>query len=145
MKHTMKLFALFALLLIGVKGNAQDKGIKFFQGTWEEALTESKNQNKPIFLDAYASWCGPCKMMAKNTFTKEKAGEYFNANFINVKMDMEKGEGPALSHKLGITAYPTLFFIDDKGKVFAKSIGYHTASALVDIGIQALELNKKGN
>ena len=47
-----------------------------------------------IFLDAYASWCGPCKMLQKNVFTKKAVGDFYNSKFINVKMDMEKGEGP---------------------------------------------------
>ena len=139
MKHSIKLIALVSFLFLGMQLKAQDKGIQFFEGTWEQALEESQKQGKPIFLDAYASWCGPCKMMAKNVFTKEKTGTYYNANFINVKMDMEKGEGPALSNQLRITAYPTLFFINGKGEVIAKSIGYHTPSALVDVGVQVLQ------
>ena len=46
-----------------------DEGIKFFQGSWSDALKKSDKSDKLIFLDAYAAWCGPCKMMAKNTFT----------------------------------------------------------------------------
>ena len=57
-------------------------GIQFFTGTWDEALEKAKEENKLIFLDAYASWCGPCKRMSKSVFTDEKVGEFFNANFI---------------------------------------------------------------
>ncbi len=143
MTNIIKLLVIITSFFFVGQGIAQDKGIKFFEGTWEEALAESKKQNKPIFLDAYASWCGPCKMMAKNTFTKEKAGTYFNEHFINVKMDMEKGEGVMMSKQLQITAYPTLFFINSEGRILAKSIGYHTARALVDVGEQVSQLTKE--
>ncbi len=42
--------------------------IEFFHGTWQEGLQEAKKTGKPIFVDAYAKWCGPCKRMAKTTF-----------------------------------------------------------------------------
>ena len=93
------------------------KGIEFFKGTFEEALQEAKTQKKSIFLDAYAEWCGPCKQMAATVFTNEAVGEYYNKHFINLKIDMEKGEGPALSKKFAITAYPTLIYLDFDGKV----------------------------
>ena len=80
--------------------NAQTTtGIKFFEGSWEEVLAEAKKQNKPVFVDAYTSWCGPCKWMAKNIFTLESIGEFFNKNFVNYKFNMEKGEGPAFARK----------------------------------------------
>ncbi len=49
-------FLFFAICLNGI--NAQ--GIEFFKGTWEEALAEAKKQDKILFVDAYAKWCGPC-------------------------------------------------------------------------------------
>ncbi|HIP35711.1 MAG TPA: DUF255 domain-containing protein [Crocinitomix sp.] len=115
-------------------------GIEFFHGTWEEALAKSKKENKLIFMDAYASWCGPCKMMAKNTFTKEEVGDFFNKNFINVKMDMEKHkEGRRLSQKYGLRAYPTLYFINAKEEVKHVSIGYLKPKQLIEQGKLALQ------
>lgn len=46
----------------------EGKGILFFNGTFKEALLEAKKENKPIFLDVYATWCGPCKKNEKNNF-----------------------------------------------------------------------------
>ena len=114
--------------------NDSNAGIQFFEGSWEEALTLAKAENKLIFMDAYARWCGPCKIMARNVFTDPKAGEFFNENFINVKMDMERGEGPALSRKYGVRAYPTLFFIDHTGKVVNSALGYHKTGELIRLG-----------
>ena len=70
------------------------KGISFHDNKpWKEILQLAKKENKLIFMDCYTSWCGPCKALAKNVFTQEKVGDFFNPRFINVKYDMEKGDG----------------------------------------------------
>ena len=117
----------------------ESKGINFFEGTWQEALERAKTENKLIFLDAYASWCGPCKMMKKKVFADTKAGDFFNEYFINVKMDMENGEGHALANRYGVRAYPSLFFIDYKEKVKKYAVGYHNRRQLLKLGETALE------
>ena len=65
-------------------------------------------------MDCYTSWCGPCKALAKNVFTQEKVGEFFNPRFINVKYDMEKGDGKMLNEKYKkyIVGYPTLLLLN---------------------------------
>ena len=108
-------------------------GIQFHEGTWEQALQMAKEQDKLIFLDAYASWCGPCKLLKRNVFSKESVGTYFNVNFINVAIDMEKGIGPKLANQYGVTAYPTLFFINGDGKVIQKAVGYHNEDQLIGL------------
>lgn len=111
-----------------------EKGIQFTEASWKEVLKKAKAEKKVIFLDAYASWCGPCKMLQKNVFTKKEVGDYFNKQFINVKMDMEKGEGPALAQTYPLEAYPTLLFIDGNGRVMKKVIGYQSPEQLLSIG-----------
>lgn len=120
---------------------AEGEGIHFYKGTWTDALKKAQKENKLIFLDAYASWCGPCKMMAKNTFTEKEVGDFFNSNFINVKMDMEKDEnGPRLSRKYRLTAYPTLFFVDGNEEIIYQSLGYQKPKQLIGIGKEALKM-----
>ncbi len=110
------------------------EGIQFTETSWNNILKKAKAEKKVIFLDAYASWCGPCKMLQKNVFTRKEVGDYFNKSFINVKMDMEKGEGPMLSQRYPLEAYPTLLFIDGNGRVLKKVIGYQAPDQLLAIG-----------
>ena len=123
------------------KSNITDneEGLVFFKGTWQETLEKAEKEDKLIFLDAYASWCGPCKAMQQNVFPIQKVGEFYNANFINVKIDMEKGEGPALSAKYGVRAYPSLFFIDSDGQVVKSALGYQNVNKLLKLGEDALK------
>ncbi len=111
----------FLLVLSANLLNAQ--GIEFFHGSFSEALEKAKQEEKLIFLDAYASWCGPCKMMSSTVFTQQEVGDYFNNTFINMKIDMEKGEGPGLSNQFKVTAYPTLLFISPKGEIVQRHVG----------------------
>ena len=102
----------------------KEEGIKFFKGSWQDALKKAEEEGKMIFLDAYASWCGPCKIMAKYTFTDDKVGHFFNERFINYKMDMEKDpEGPRLSRKFDLQNYPTVYILDINEKIVSVEVG----------------------
>jgi len=121
--------------------NAQESedGIKFFKGTWEEVIQESIKENKPIFVDAYTVWCGPCRWMNANVFPVKEVGDFFNENYISYKFDMEKGEGPLFAKKYQINAYPTLLFLDSEGKVKHRLVGGRKSDMLIDDGTVALK------
>ena len=115
--------------------HATEVGIKFFDGSWSQALAAAEEDKKIIFLDAYAAWCGPCKLMSAKTFTNKEVGEYFNENFICFKMDMEKNaDGPRLSGKYHLKAYPTLYFINGKEEIVHETLGYHEPAQLIAVG-----------
>lgn len=130
-------------LLLCTSAGLSAQGIEFFHGAWAEALTKAKSEEKLIFVDAFASWCGPCKRMAKETFPDAKVGAFFNANFINLKIDMEKPENAEFAGKYPVNSYPTLFFIDSDGKVVMREIGAKTADQLIETGKKALGKNDK--
>lgn len=119
-----------------------EAGIRFMEPSWSKVLDEAKKQNKLIFLDAYTTWCGPCKMLKSKTFTDEKAGQFFNDNYINVAFDMEKGDGLKLAEKYNVNAYPTLLILDKTGKVVTYTIGFINAKELIRFGEKGLALKK---
>lgn len=108
--------------------------MNFEQGSWTEIRTKAREQNKLIFLDAYTTWCGPCKSMAKNIFTDTGVAAYYNSNFINAKIDMEKGEGPEIAGKYNVNCYPNLLYIDGNGNLIHRSAGYKNAEEFIALG-----------
>lgn len=115
-------------------------GIKFSNLTYAEALKLSEKTGKPIFIDCYTVWCGPCKLLAKNTFTDSTVGTFFNENFINLKIEMEKdADGPELSRLFKVRAYPTLLFINGKGELVKQSLGYVTPEQLLAVAREAVK------
>ncbi len=131
-------FAFLSVCLLSWNLPAQNH-IVFEKSEWKSLLKQAAHENKIIFLDAYASWCGPCKMMDKKVFTDQQVADFYNANFINAQIDMEKGEGPALAEKYEVRAYPTLLFINSRGEVIHRGLGYHDPDALLALGKQALD------
>lgn len=117
-------------------------GIHFQKGNWQQALDLAKKENKVVFLDIYATWCGPCKQLKKYTFAEKSAGDFFNANFVNMALDGEQEEGASLAQKFGIEAYPTLMFVTPEGELITKSLGFRTAPDLINLGQQILESRK---
>lgn len=107
------------------------KGIEFTQGNWQQVLDKAKKENKLIFMDCYTSWCGPCKMLAKDVFTDPDVATVFNDKFVNVKVDMEKGEGKMLKDRYEVSAYPTLNFINGNGELVHCVVGGVNAETLI--------------
>ena len=135
-------FLLFSnLAMLNAQNNEHDSktGIQFFKGTWEEALALAEKENKPIFLDVYAVWCGPCKALKRNTFPNLEVGNYFNENFINVTLDGEKGDGLKVARELKVRAYPSLYILNASGKPIVYYAGYLRPKEFLELGKAGLE------
>ncbi|HRP89889.1 MAG TPA: thioredoxin domain-containing protein [Edaphocola sp.] len=112
-----------ALLMFLLPLMVKAQGLQFEEGTFAEVLTKAKKENKLVFVDVYTTWCGPCKMMAAQLFPAKEAGDLYNKNFINYKIDAEKGEGIEIAAKYKVEGYPTNLFLDADGKVLYRVMG----------------------
>ena len=142
---------LFSLLVVFVAGGIQAQEIKWM--SMNEALEAQKKEPKKIFMDAYTTWCGPCKLLDKNTFSNEDVAEYINKNYYPVKFNAEGNEeiqyrdmtftNPGFDAKrkgrnsphqfsqaMQISGYPTLAFFDEKGELVQLLTGYRTPEDL---------------
>lgn len=116
----------FTLVWAQVKG-----GIQFFNGSWSQLLQEAQKQKRPIFVDVYAEWCGPCKMLERSTFPNPELGAYVAKHYIAYRLDGEKGEGPRIANQYRVRAYPTMLFLDPSGKELGRQVGFVDAPTLL--------------
>ena len=118
----------FILLSLSSGGQTEtSRGMEFFHGSFEEALEKAEEEDKLVFVDVYTTWCGPCKVMAQTVFPDQEVGEYFNARFINFKLDAEDEtiDGPRISNTYDVSAYPTLLFLNPDGTEIGRGVaGY---------------------
>lgn len=132
MKKLFLLTLLMAGVMMGVE--AQNRSIGFEQTReWKKVIKKAKKEKKLIFVDCYTSWCGPCKMLAKDVFTRDEVADYFNANFVCAKYDMEKdADGVILKDRFGVKAFPTLVFVDPATQqVVHRMVGAGSADWLI--------------
>ena len=108
------------------------KGINFIKGDLEKAKKQAEKEGKLIFVDCYTDWCGPCKRMAGTTFKDPEVAKFFNENFINLKVEMEKdSSGPEMARQYKVAAYPTLLILDPSGKLKKTKIGFQDKGSLL--------------
>lgn len=146
-----KSILLVLFTLVSLVGQAQE--VKWM--SMKDAVAAQKKNKKPIFIDAYTVWCGPCKMLDKNTFSDPKVAEEINKKYNPVKFNAEgneeiqfagklfKNQGYQESRKasrnsmheftnfLNVQAYPSMIILNTKGSVEKSIIGYHTAEQLL--------------
>ncbi len=116
----------------------EDKGIHFEHSSWEEVKALAKKENKYIFVDVYAYWCGPCKKMTRETFSDETVGEFYNKNFVSYKIDMGKPENRAEGAVFKAAVYPTLVYFNNEGEEVYRFKGFRPAAAFMKEGKRAL-------
>lgn len=137
----LKLLAVFVYLLgilVPVRLNAQsERGINFVTGlTLDQVLAKAKQEHKKVFIDAYATWCAPCKAMDSIVYKQQKVGELVNADFISVKIQMDVTDKDNAEVKLmypdakrvalsyGVAALPCFLFLGENGQLLHKDVGY---------------------
>jgi thioredoxin-related protein len=133
---------LFCSIFILSFNVAQKDSISFFK-SWAQAQKASKKTGKPIFLDAFTTWCGPCKQMNVSTFKDAKVIALLNESFTPVKLDMERGEGPALARLYRIGGYPTFLFCDAEGNVLHSDAGFKNSESFLSLCQTALNPNER--
>ncbi|MCO6479587.1 MAG: thioredoxin family protein, partial [Phaeodactylibacter sp.] len=136
----MRILALIAALLCSALSFSQ---MTITDGNWETVLKMARESGKPVFVDAYTEWCGPCKWMAAHVFTREDVGYFYNQNFINVKMDMEHGEGLLFARAYDVSRYPTFLFIDAEGDMLHRGLGRMSATQFLELGAAALDSTRQ--
>jgi thioredoxin-related protein len=135
---------------------AQEKGMYFEHNTsWEKVLAKAKAENKYIFVDCFTTWCGPCKAMSKNIFPLEEVGNFYNKNFINVKIQLDTTKndnddvkswfaaGKEISTKYEVRAYPTYLMFDPNGLIVHRAVGSSDAAAFLAKGADAINPEKQ--
>lgn len=127
----MKIFNYILLLGLALCATPAAGQINFFGGTYEEALKKAREEKKDLFVDFYAVWCEPCKMMVKEVFTEPGLSAYFNEHFVCVQLDVEAAANKKVAARFNVGALPTLVFISRNDKELRRAMGMQDADALL--------------
>lgn len=112
--------ALAAVLALGTGAPAQAAGKISWQTNFESAMAAAKRSGKPMFVDFYATWCGPCKALDAKVFPDARVVQAARS-YVMVKVDGDKR--PDLVKKYGIQGYPSLAFFSPSGKLRKVQVG----------------------
>jgi thioredoxin-related protein len=148
--------AVYLPLFVFCQNEIPDSGIKWTEGlSWKEIQQKAKKQKKYIFVDCYATWCGPCKKMDREVYANDSVGSLLNAKFISVKvqMDSTKADNDFIrswyktAKEMGktyrIAVYPTFLFFSPNGEVVYKDFGYKKSSKFIQVAQDALTPSKQ--
>ena len=133
----MKIIITFTLLTISIICHSQ--GLKFETQSWNVILQHAKKENKPVFVDIYASWCMPCKKMSSEVFTKDSVAKAYNSNFICCQIDIESTDGALIKNKYDIRYFPTFLFVREDGTLFYKKVGTLDLNSFINLSVFAMK------
>jgi thioredoxin-related protein len=157
----MKMFVIFSILIAiviaqGYTQNDAIHGISFEQGlSWSELIQKAKEENKYIFVDCYATWCGPCKWMDKNVYPNDSVGAYMNEHFVSVRLQMDTGKQDdgkvrgyySTAHEIKqnyhVGSYPTYLFFSPEGSAVHKAVGALDSNDFLSLARTAMDSKKQ--
>lgn len=135
---------------------AQNEGINFEHGlSWKRIQDKAIKENKYIFIDCFTTWCGPCITMSKDVFPTPEVGKYYNANFINVKVQIDTtakddndvknwyADAHNLLKEYKIKSFPTFLFFSPNGHLVHRATGGMSKEDFLIVGRNAQSPNKQ--
>lgn len=142
LKNKITFLLIFLLTINHVQGQ-QMNFLKMQEIGFEEVLKKAKSENKMVFMDVYAVWCGPCKLMDKTTFSDSLVVKKFNTEFIAYKVNAEDVPGGVIVQKYVVNAFPTYLFFSPAGELVNRLEGVFPPKLLMDEADYTKALLKK--
>jgi thiol-disulfide isomerase/thioredoxin len=118
-----------SLLLVFLSTQAAAADLHWYS-TLEEASSAAIKVNKPMFLDFWADWCGPCKQMEKDLYRNEAFAKAADG-FVLVRINFDKKT--ALARKYNVVGLPTVVFTDSYGSEFIRHRGFLDVKPFVEL------------
>jgi len=147
---------LFTLITSLCYAKASAQGIEFQQGlNWTQVKEKAVQEHKYIFVDCYATWCGPCKQMDTQVYPLKEVSAVANPNFISIKAQMDKTDHDNTNVKMwygmagifqkdyNITGFPTYLFFDPDGRIVHKAVGAMSPSQFIKLLHDAQDPHKQ--
>ncbi|KPM47165.1 thioredoxin family protein [Jiulongibacter sediminis] len=132
----MNLTFLYLLSFFSLYSSTKEStGIKFYQASeysFEQIQEIAQKDNKLIFVDFWASWCGPCRQMERDVFSNEQVAKRFNESFINYKVDVDQSPGKEMRQQYRIYSLPTTVFFKPDGELIVRLEGMTTVKFLLE-------------
>jgi len=101
---------------------------------WDAGLAEAGNRGRPVLVDVYTDWCGWCKRMDRDIYSRRDVQDYLSRRFVTVKLNAESNEmtryegqsytSRALAARFGVNGYPTTIFLTSQGAFLGNVPGY---------------------
>lgn len=131
MKKYLLVFLLFVLIApLTVKAQVEFIEVESLE-QMKAAQKKASDGMLMLFVDVYATWCGPCKMMDSEVYTDPAVGDYMNTHYLSVRMDGESDFGRIYASEQALEGYPSMFIFSDDGERVSKIVGFTPAAELV--------------
>jgi len=150
------LVALIFSLPFALTAQEAPKGVRFQNlPNWSAVIEKAKKENKFIFVDCFATWCGPCKNMDKFVYPLDSVGTLVNDHFIPVKVQMDSTVGDDdhtriwhadarnIRERYKVKAYPTYLFFSPDGNIVHESIGFLPPISFMTLVRNAMDPQKQ--
>ncbi len=131
-----------SLFFIAAKGDGDTGGVNFRPLTLEQGIAAAKSEKKPLYVHGYTDWCHYCMYMRDSVYPDKEVGDFYNAHFICIKINMEK-EGKELNAALGAHTYPVMLFYDTNGEIMHRAAGRKYKQPFLDLGKEALDTTRQ--
>lgn len=115
---------LVGLALFSARATAGEGTTFRTPASWSEVTQAAAAEQKYLFLDAYTDWCGWCKVMDRKTFADSTVAQFMNQQFVNAKVEMERGFGIDLAMKYRVSGFPQFLIFAPDGRLVYRMFGY---------------------